>query len=709
VGDRKHVQPPSQTRQEPDDGTWIRPGHSVPIGGVTLEGGRFYFGRTLRTVAHYSDIEPALVNPTLPINFTRPDRTGACLRYWPSYRGLSPEGRAAYVSFLTGPRNSPQVPIGYVFLYFYGLERRALGDAQSLLSRREELGSILAEVDRLLGIYGSNPSFHGYASHFISILGCLLDSGTVPQAPPPAEEKSWELPVRLQLGLGRLVASGRPVPADWALAWVHAHPEIYLRTPANRCREEFDQLFSIRYAERYGEGMALRPNKTPLKMRYHPASPSFGGTIDILAGNLPDVTVLTAPVSALKELSQKCTDALDSYSRWVGRHPDEKDSLAGAALLPQELAVGGPGTTIGALTDWIKLELADHDEAVIEGTQLIRRWDAQALGKLKKPEASALAQLLDAQGYGIEPDVRFGGPSVELGAKAVIFRLEGAGPGPGPDWQSAAAMLQLAALVASPGLVNSVVLDAIARQVQSALELPETARRRIHAHLRWAASSLSSGSSVFSAAERRFGGAPKATRERLGEFLVDVATAVGEVGPGQVSVLAKAFSALGLTATSMYSLVHQRSMMPTREPVEIRPARRGPLGQPVPPPPPAPPSGEIALDLDAVQKKLAESAKAAAMLGEIFSDEDDPVSSIPTGAAAARRLSGTHAALLRELATRASWSRAEFAAVASRLGLLPSGALDSLNETALEVCGDPLLDGDSALSVNPDVLKELMP
>jgi hypothetical protein len=686
----------------PNDAVWVE-ATSVQVAGAAISGGHFYFGHKLAAVEGWMRGEASLVNPLLPVDFTQPDWAGNCLDYWPTYERLSPEGRAAYLSWLSSPRNSTQVPIGYVFIYFYGLERRVIVDIFPTSKLHHELIWIASEVERLLGIYGSNSSFHHYASNFLSMIRCQLVSGESSVGPPPAiEEHVWCIPPLMQLGLGRLVAGGQAIPADWALAWVQAHPEVHLRTPASRCAKEFAQLFAVRYRERFGEGMVLKPNKRSLKVSYRPASPSIGHEVAIRY-DLPDVTELSAPVNALKDLAYLCTDQLDSYSRWLGRHPDEKGSLAAAALLPPELVRNAPSAALDELVQWIQLQLVNRDDAVVDASELVRRWPAQTPGKLKKAEASALAQLLGSQGYGVEPDVRFDGPVLGVG-KAVIFRLEGAAATAGPAWESAAAVLQLAAAVAAPSARSDAVLDAVADEIQVALSLPSSEHSRVRAHLCWVASSPSS----LTAAKRALAKIDLETRNGIGKFLVDVAAACGDVGPQQVATLTKAYKILGLEPASMYSLVHERTAETSAfEPVEIRPARSVVPGEAIPPPPRR--SSALALDQEAIRAKLTESAKAAALLGQIFS-EDDPDVPPPTHEVPdAGPLKGAHVCLLQELAARPTWSHVEFAKLASDAGLLPAGALESLNDAALDTCGDLVLVGDDVYEVNPVALKELLP
>ncbi len=287
--------------------------------------------------------------------------------YWPSYDQIPASCRAAYLSWLANGRQGGAY-IGYVFLFFYGLERRALIDAQTDPEAEAELPTIRAEVARLLTLFGDNRSFQGYATAFLDTLEVLTATGAVYDGPPPEPVNYWELPARLKVGLGQLAAEGKPVPPAWALAWVRAHPEARLRTPAKRCPLEFAELFARRYAARYGEGIILKANKTKLVVAYRPASAGFGGTIELTVGSLPDVSALTAPVRKLSEITDACTDALDAYSRWIGRNPDGAGTLPAAALVPAELLASQSSKALDALRDWTTTRLGDAAQVTIDAS-----------------------------------------------------------------------------------------------------------------------------------------------------------------------------------------------------------------------------------------------------------------------------------------------------------------------------------------------------
>jgi hypothetical protein len=136
-----------------------------------------------------------------------------------------------------------------------------------------------------------------------------------------------------------------------------------------------------------------------------------------------------------------------------------------------------------------------------------------------------------------------------------------------------------------------------------------------------------------------------------------------------------------------------------------RPPRYEPA-RPVPSPPtPFIPNAGL------VRAKLEETETVAALLGEIFAAEDHPVVPAPAPVGAGDDqiggLDAAHTRLLRTLSGHASWTRADFRAAAASVGLLPDGALDVLNEAALETCGDVVCEGEDPIEMNPTVLQEL--
>src|SRR3546814_2073998 len=109
--------------------------------------------------------------------------------------------------------------IGYVFLFFYGLERRVLVDADIDQAARGERATIAAEIRRLLSVYGgTSGSFRGYAAGLLDWIALSELPRQLYRRPIPDLPRSFELPMYLRVALGQAAADGVPVVASLALA-----------------------------------------------------------------------------------------------------------------------------------------------------------------------------------------------------------------------------------------------------------------------------------------------------------------------------------------------------------------------------------------------------------------------------------------------------------------------------------------------------------
>ncbi|MGL4735353.1 MAG: TerB N-terminal domain-containing protein [Enterovibrio sp.] len=140
-------------------GRWVASDEVISVANQKICGGFFYFGGILPNSCGYGT-DASLVDATLPIsNSIDMQYQDETLDYWPSFNSISSSSRGAYLAWLASERDNPTVPLGYVFIYFYGLERRILIDSQEGNVTDAEFISIYQELQRLRSIYGFNRSF----------------------------------------------------------------------------------------------------------------------------------------------------------------------------------------------------------------------------------------------------------------------------------------------------------------------------------------------------------------------------------------------------------------------------------------------------------------------------------------------------------------------------------------------------------------------
>ncbi|MBF0325551.1 MAG: TerB N-terminal domain-containing protein [Alphaproteobacteria bacterium] len=666
----------------------------MEINGLVIPGGMLYVGDTDRVW----DAPKCLVQPSLPVARSDPDRLGQFIGYWPNYASIDPRSRLAYLQWLAGGRCDPHINIGYVFLYFYGLERRlALDEAMG------EADAITAEVRRLRDIYAGNRSFDGYSADFLQAIDLLTDPGVCDRPPPPTADPSYGLPSRLLLGLGRLVAEGKPLDADWALAWMLAHPETRLRTPARRAFDEFCALFRIRFSAKYPNGLKVNPPKGTIgALPYRVASNDFQASIRGDFSDWPNVANMTKPVNQAREVAEACMTELEPYSRFLGRSPEDGDSLQAQLLLPSELLVEASGAVAG-VREWL---LNLREPTAIE-TLLARLGIASDGDKPGRGHVRAAAEALDGLGYGLEPDVRLGGRVPKPGEKVVVFPLPPgvrSQPDLGSAYQAAALTLGLCAvLVHADSVVTPEEERHLLKLVEDSLHLTDGERARLEAHARW----LIAEAPSLSQFQSRLAGLTEGRRHDLARFVVAVAAADGHVAVTEVRLLERVYKLLGLEAGRLFSDLHAFGASDD-EPVVVRPAIPVPEGKPIPLPPK--PEAGVVLDIARIERIRSDTAKVSSLLSEIFVDETMPAVPEPEPRDEPSPFDGLdrrHEALLQELASRTEWPRTDFEQLCRSIDLLPGGALEGLNEWAFERFDDAIVEDGDPVVVNQSLLQPL--
>lgn len=687
---------------------WVPQGQPVTVQGYSIDRGLLYIGKNLASVNGYS-VEPALINPDLKVDKLRPSHSGESMGYWPSYEEIPPSCRAAYLAWLADGRRDPNAYIGYVFLYFYGLERRVLHDYSQGASSGEERAEIFKEVKRLLKLYGDDNSFAQYGWQFLFTIYLSFDDIDLTTKSPVVVPRSYDLPVPLKVGLGQFAKAGKSIPGEWALAWVLQDREIRLRTPARRCSQEFAALFKHLYRERFGEGIVVKPNKTPVSATYRPASGGMRRGIDIYRGpSLPDITILKRPRTMLSDIADQAANKLDAYSRFIGKENNTKDSLQGAALLPPELDGKNQHPALEALQKTLESYLGDRDTALLPVGPLLEHFPIERVDRFAKKEAVLLAQLLEKLDLGMEPDVRFSGIKPKPEDKLVVFRQEADAPSvPSQAYEAATLVMRLAAMVSTAdGEVSADEERHLEQHIESSLALEPGERRRLHAYMQWFLAHDRGTTGL----KQRLEDVTSQQKETIGRYLVTVATADGHIDPDEVKILQKLYRKLELDPERVMAELHSASA----EPVTVKSAAAE-RGFTVPEPPLS--SADSAkndlrntLDPVVLQRKLEDTARVSDLLHDIFTDDEEEGHEevYSSDGDTIGDLDMEHSAFLRALGTADRWDQSKLDSLADRHGLLLEGALDTINEAAYNQCNAPCIDEeDDGYSLDREIYEEI--
>lgn len=673
---------------------WLGLGESIEVQGIRLPGGLFYVGTSL--VAPNRDVDPCLIDPTKKLSASA-DFTLRQTDYWPGYSTISPAARRAYLQWLADGRRHPDADIGYVFLFFYGLERRVLIDGRNDVAAQRDFPLIAQELRRLLGLYGASKSFRFYAGALLNWVELARPPPRLYANPVPEFPAAFEVPFYIRVALGQASVDRSPIPAPLALAWIKSEPSTRLRTAAKRCAPEFDRLFERKYLGTFGAGLVVAANRTKLKFYYRPASAGLlgGGDFSAVFGELPDVTAVTSPITKLQAVVDETTAEIEPYSRLVGRQPTAASSLDGLALLPGTL---WPEPALASLRT-IRARMKDG---------LVRMPCSEFLGyfsaKVMPPRArfTGFARALESQGLGIEPDVLGRARAPKLAESIVVFEMlpsELALTRSAP-FLVAELTLQLASAVATTdGSFGHEEVRYLRNQIGSWHHLLPNQQRRLLAQL----AILEVEPESTTGMKKRLDPLDQATRETIASIIVNLAQSDGHVSPEEVRTLEKAYRLLGVDAKRLFSDLHGAASRSDGQPPRATP----------------PMNTGIKLDQDRIARLQNDTNRVSAMLADIFAEPELPEvapEQVDREAGEEREepptdsilgLDGPSSAFARMVLSRPRWTRADLQDVAIDMELMLDGALERINEASFEKFDLALTEGDDPVEVNAEVVEKL--
>jgi len=700
--------PDFKAKSSTGDEFWVPRGESIRIHGVDI-GGMLYAGTGLESVGGGGP-EPALIDKNLPIAREHDDCHIRHLSYWPSYWGATPEARSAFLRWLSTGRSDPGADIGYVFLYFYGLERRALHDAKTSAQAQAEIPIIKNEVERLLGIYSHSGSFQGYAGSLFDLLRARETSEKLfEKNPPPPIMGRW-MRFEHRLALAQCAAEGKALPADWAYVWLMGDPNTYLRTPATRCSEEFKKLFYHHYCIEYGQGMILPQNKTQIKLQHRAASPTFGyqGGDFKKEFDLPDVSVLTAPVNKLREIAEVCCTELDGFSRIIGKDKASADSYSAIVELPFAL---WPAKYRRSLDDLHKAVIDTNGSYIIsfkKFTSFFPDWQ-----EVTKQNILATYRSLENADLGMEPDIRYGGSIPLADTDIALFRCEKqqAQSILKERYIAAALSLRLAAgVVFADGVASEIEKRLLQKQIDAWAHLNEAERTRLHAYL----CLLFLRPPKLVGLKKQIGSLEAGARETIANFLIIVAQIDSAIEPEEVCALEKIFKALGLDSKLVYTKMHVAAV----EPITVSQPESEAGGYKIPRPPEEDRKPLVMLNANKIASLQNDSERVSAILSQIFTQEtyepqlvDELECELPNADNKGLSLIGLnaeHSALLQLLLRRTQWTRMELEEIAADRKILLDGMLECINDKSYSLFNKPLFEGEDPMILDPEVVREVL-
>jgi tellurite resistance protein len=400
-------------------------------------------------------------------------------------------------------------------------------------------------------------------------------------------------------------------------------------------------------------------------------------------------------------LVEEATQTIDSFSRFLGRNPDKTNSLQAYLTLPRTL-----------WPENIQERFREFRASYVEPMEPLTC--ADLFTQFGRPEPPTPQMVLDlANGLqrvavGMEPDVLAGARRPGPGDSVVLFPLLGEkefGPRTA-RFQTASVTISLSSCLAlSDGAASASELGATEERIATWTHLSADQQMRLRAQYRLG---LRRPQSV-AASKPQLSAMSQQQRLEVVLTLIHLAKTDGVISPKKVKFFEQLYRLLELDPPLVYRHLYSTS--------------RGVIHVGVP----SPSVGEetagsqnIALDHDRISELKRETELVSALLGDVFDDEESDIAPItqdlvnlvapPSECAALPLLPGlnsAHNAFLTLLLTRTEWSRTDLESAAREKQIMLDGAMESINEAALDTFGTMLFDGYDPIYIEGEFLENL--
>ncbi len=693
--------------------TWYPSGQNVQFLDLVLKDGMIYVASEVQKWPG----EPSAIMLNAQVA-KHPDHPANDLGYYPNYESISSAQRRAYLEWLASGRRDAQPDqraLGYLFLYFYGIERRICvsGDRDPAL---------LEELVALFKHYGPCHNSRSLRGYFLSLAhfgGRMINPqyyrGLWPRLIDLDEGKTGEEPMKLVLA--NLFELNEPL--HWSIAYRLAlgDPNSKRSSIVKKAQLEFWNLFQKRYENEYSTGILLKAAKQPAVFRYRPASSALlpqtsYGNAYAYEINVANVLGLHSQFQRVSEIWNSCVDDLSGYTRSISsKRQTDVAGLNSWMALPAELKSSRP-SPMQPYWDWMTDNAPHEGDVMFVTVGSIAPWFGIAERiKINRSQANEIAYGIAGMGWTIAPHPAHIDQPYAWNQEVAIYRRESENPVE-PQVPGLVRLLYLMMpIAASDGTVESEEIEAFHRLIDHEMTNEEDWKylKAVEAVLmrdtNVAVNALASMTKHFTSRNR----------DSVFRLLVHIAAADGEVAPEELKILRKIARGLQLSPDAAELML--RDDIAFREVVvsDAKPTKR--VGEAIPIKSQVTPVG-LKLDMNRIAALTQETHEVVAMLSAVMVDDGSKGATeslretVITVDANQNWLSGLEpryrAALLRVVEFH-DMTPASFDALAVENRLMPDDLFNSINAWADETLGDFLLERSDPIRIYRELLSSFLP
>lgn len=686
----------------PSKATFLRAHERLDVGFGELSAPLIY----ATSKAYKGAFDASLVDGSLSVASQTSPRCQP-LPYWPTYYDASPEQRKAYLDWLIGGRCDPKVELGYVFIYFYGLERRVLVD-------QEDFVSVANEMIRLQPIYGASNSFRSYSARLMW-LSLYLQSRQV-DVSQELLERAIESTIRwtdelIDYLLAIFVSVARPIPAKLAILIAKNDRRSTSSVIVSRHEEQFSKLFESKFCERFPDGFYLKTSRQSKKIAYHPASGSLlrnFGWQDKLP-TIPNAMKITSQFKPVVEIWEQCIVDLKTYSR-VHRKSDGVITGEVYEALPPELREDDHPEFDSWLEIWERHVNAEGWPLVpISELAKLKRIEPRA--RLTKTQSKRIAQTAKAIGIGFVPDFEVTNRNYSWDEKVCLFFEEANADRNNASYKPASALLRLGvSIAAADGNIDKVEMDFIDNHIEESFNLSDADSRRLECLTYLLSKCPDADNSITKSICENLS---QTNRKLVGEFLVGIASADQVLHPGEIRALKRVYRILEIPPSELDDLLSRSAIC--NSPAEKTSA---PIAE----------EKDLHLDMNAIAQIMTETREVSRLLQEAMGDGEPNEQGAAVGGDNSNDQSDSESrqesveeqdetlksqfsdlpiryhGFLRTVMTQPTWDAAQLESIARENGQMLGGIVEAINEWSYEKFEDWLIEEGPEYHIRNEIL-----
>lgn len=590
------------------------------------------------------------------------DRIG----YWPSYSVLNSNQRGVFLKWLSEGKNDSTIDIGYVFIYFYGLEYR-------VLKENKDLELIGYEIIRLRKYYASNRSFQRYSEGLLAyIISNLKNKETAMKIFKMIEPELDKYSIIYSSGLH--LKANNSISVDELLSLIPTFENVSRSFIPKKVGKYFDQYFKIIAKKEIAEAIPQIKLKE-YKEEYWSASRLVKGTYYYKG---LQVIIDRKIQNKLAKKWDQVIEAFRPYSRKLTKH-DSKEIFN---LLPEELK----RIIVHPLKDKLKEIEVNLIGRVVTVSEIATYLGMEVKEKLKHTECKELIDTLLHSNIIIEPNAVYFKENYKKDDLVLLSKVKNASMLDTNNYKLAALMTDLGVDLA---YADNDYSDEEAQQIYTAIGSTFLYTALEYEHLKLRIELYKTRKpKVFNIFKKISKTLDVNSLKFLSSYLVGIVLADGHFTKEEDKKIRTILSKLGLGEAYIADIYDQFGINEAFKNVELKTPpvdlQNGSL---------IPEKQEIKLDQQKLDQIKLDTEQVKLVLSEIIAEKEveSDISIVQKSDEIEEKLDKQHFLFLRAVIQQDKWDKKILRDKAKEYGFMVNAAISKINEWTEERYGDYLI------------------